>query len=41
MAGAVMADEAGRVARRLRWGGMALIAAGVLMVVATVLHPKS
>ena len=34
------ADEAGRLAHLLRWCGMALVAAGVLMVVATVLHPS-
>jgi hypothetical protein len=35
-----MADDAGRLARLLRWCGMALIAGGVLMVVATLLHPS-
>ena len=40
MAGAVMADDAGRLARLLRWCGMALMAAGVLLVVATLLHPS-
>jgi hypothetical protein len=35
-----MADDVGRVAYLLRWCGMALVAAGVLMVVATVLHPS-
>ena len=35
-----MADDVGRFPRLLRWCGMALIAAGVLMVVATVLHPS-
>ena len=40
MAGAVMADDAGRLARLLRWCGMALMAGGVLMVVATLLHPS-
>ena len=38
--GAVMADQAGRLAHLLRWCGIALIAAGVLMVVATLLHPS-
>ena len=35
-----MADDIGRFARLLRWCGMALVAAGVLMVVATLLHPS-
>ena len=34
------ADEAGRRAHLLRWCGMALMAAGVLLVVATLLHPS-
>ena len=34
------ADEAGRLAHLLRWCGMALMAAGVLLVVATLLHPS-
>jgi hypothetical protein len=38
--GAVMADDIGRLARLLRWCGMALVAGGVLMVVATLLHPS-
>ena len=38
--GAVMADDAGRLARLFRWCGMALIVGGVLMVVATLLHPS-
>jgi hypothetical protein len=38
--GAVMADDAGRLARLFSWCGMALMAAGVLMVVATLLHPS-
>ena len=38
--GAVMADDAGRLAPLLRWCGMALVAGGVLMVVATLLHPS-
>src|SRR5215217_3677411 len=33
------AQDAGRLVRLLRWCGMALIAAGVLMVLATLLHP--
>jgi hypothetical protein len=40
MAGAVTADDAGRLAHLLRWCGLALVAAGVLMVVATLLHPS-
>jgi hypothetical protein len=40
MTGAVMAEDASRLARLLRWCGMALLAAGVLMVVATLLHPS-
>jgi hypothetical protein len=41
MAGPVVAEEdVGRLARLLSWCGMALIAAGVLMVVATMLHPS-
>jgi hypothetical protein len=40
MAGAVMVADAGRLAHLLRWCGMALVAAGVLMVVATLLHPS-
>ena len=35
-----MADDVGRLVRLLRWCGMALMAAGVLMVVATLLHPS-
>jgi hypothetical protein len=34
------AENAGRLARPLSWCGMALMAAGVLMVVATLLHPS-
>jgi uncharacterized membrane protein YdjX (TVP38/TMEM64 family) len=34
-----MADG-GRSAHSLRWCGIALVAAGVLMVVATLLHPS-
>ena len=37
---AVMADDIGRLARLFRWCGMALIAGGALMVVATLLHPS-
>jgi hypothetical protein len=40
MAGAGMADDAGPSVRLLRWCGLALVAAGVLMVVATLLHPS-
>jgi hypothetical protein len=36
----VIADDAGRLAHLLRWCGMALVAAGVLMVVATLVHPS-
>ncbi len=36
-----MAEESGPPVRLLRWCGMALVAAGVLMVVATMLHPSS
>jgi hypothetical protein len=35
-----MADDINRLAPLLRWCGMALIAGGVLMVVATLLHPS-
>jgi hypothetical protein len=38
--GAVMAEEAPVSLRLLRWGGLALVAAGVLMAVATLLHPS-
>src|SRR3954469_19620703 len=40
MAGAVIAEDASWFARLFRWCGIALIAAGVLMVVATLLHPS-
>jgi hypothetical protein len=40
MAGAVMAKDASWFARLFRWCGIALIAAGVLMVIATLLHPS-
>jgi hypothetical protein len=36
----VIADDAGRLARLLRWCDLALVAGGVLMVVATLLHPS-
>src|SRR5215217_5572998 len=36
-----MAVDTGRLPLLLRWCGMALVAAGVLMVVATLLHPSS
>jgi hypothetical protein len=36
-----MAEESGPPVPLLRWCGMALVAAGVLMVVATLLHPSS
>ena len=39
-AGAVSAEDAGPLVRFLRRCGLALIAAGVLMVVATLLHPS-
>ena len=35
-----MADDAGRLACLFSWCGMALVAAGVFMVVATLLHPS-
>ncbi|MGH3338973.1 MAG: hypothetical protein ACRDPL_09120 [Propionibacteriaceae bacterium] len=35
-----MAEDVGRLARLLRWCGLALIVAGVMMVVATLLHPS-
>ena len=40
MTGAVMSEDAGRSARLFSWCGVALIAAAVLMMVATVLHPS-
>jgi hypothetical protein len=40
MTGAVMAEDASWSARLFSWCGIALIAAAVLMVVATVLHPS-
>jgi hypothetical protein len=36
-----MAEESGPPVRLLRWCGMALVAGGVLMAVATLLHPSS
>jgi hypothetical protein len=39
-AGAVSAEDAGPLMRFLRWCGLALVAAGALMVVATLLHPS-
>jgi hypothetical protein len=38
--GAVMSQDAGRLAHLLGWCGIALMAAGGLMVVATLLHPS-
>ena len=40
MTGAVMAEDASSLARLFRWCGVALIAAAMLIVVATVLHPS-
>jgi hypothetical protein len=40
MAGAVMPEDGSWFARLFRWCGIALIAAGVSMVVATLLHPS-
>src|SRR5215213_7346386 len=40
MAGEVMTEDPGRLAHLLRWCGMALMTAGVLMVIATLLHPN-
>ncbi len=34
------AEAAGRLGHLLRWCGIALVAAGVLIVVATLLHPS-
>src|SRR4029453_1855317 len=39
MPGAVVAEGVGPLVRFLRWCGLALVAGGVLMVVATLLHP--
>jgi hypothetical protein len=39
MADGVVAEGAGPLVRFLRWCGLALVAGGVLMVVATLLHP--
>ena len=38
--GAMMSQDVGRLAHLLGWCGLALVAAGVLMVVATLLHPS-
>jgi hypothetical protein len=40
MAGAVVAEDAGPFLRFLRWCGMALVVAGPLIAVATLLHPS-
>jgi hypothetical protein len=40
MAGEVMTEDPGRLAHLSRWCGMALMTAGVLMVIATLLHPN-
>ena len=40
MAGAVVAEEAGPSVRFLRWCGMALVVASLLIVIATLLHPS-
>jgi hypothetical protein len=40
MAGAVLAEDIARWAGMSRWCGLASVAAGVLMVVATLLHPS-
>jgi hypothetical protein len=40
MAGGVMAEDAGPFLGFLRWCGMALVVAGPLIVVATLLHPS-
>jgi hypothetical protein len=40
LGGAVMAVDTGRLPLLSRWCGLALVAAGVLMVVATLLHPS-
>jgi hypothetical protein len=40
MTGAAVAEDAGRSARLFSWCGVALIAAAVLMMVATLLHPR-
>jgi hypothetical protein len=40
MAGAVSTEDAGPLVRFLKWCGLTLVAAGVLMVVATLLHPS-
>jgi hypothetical protein len=38
--GAVAAEEAGPSVRFLRWCGMALVVASLLIVIATLLHPS-
>jgi hypothetical protein len=40
MADGVTAEDASRLAHLLRWSGVALVAAGVLMVVAALPHPS-
>jgi hypothetical protein len=40
MAGGVVAEDAGPFLRFVRWCGMALVVAGPLIVVATLLHPS-
>jgi putative flippase GtrA len=40
VAGAVVAEEAGPSVRFLRWCGMALVVASLLIVIATLLHPS-
>jgi hypothetical protein len=40
MAGAVMAEDAGPLVRFHRWCGMALVVAGPLIIIATLLHPS-
>jgi hypothetical protein len=40
MAGAVVAEDAGPFLRFVRWCGIALVVAGPLIVVATLLHPS-
>jgi hypothetical protein len=40
MAGAMLREDAGPLVRFLRWCGMALVVAGPLIVLATLLHPS-
>jgi hypothetical protein len=40
MAGAMLGEDAGPLVRFLRWCGMALVVAGPLIVLATLLHPS-